>query len=116
MEELGVVNDSTVIEGATPGDIWQQVSKHLKDNHKIKLPDLEDIGDGGLLPVVPRFDNASVAGQQGPVIATAGRIENDDNQAARVIATRLIEKLHVGQQGSGSSDIVPPGGTQSPMP
>jgi hypothetical protein len=116
MEELGVANDNAVIEGATPGDVWRQVSKHLKDKHKIKLPDLEDMGEGGLLPLVPRFDNAAVAGQQGPVIATAGRLETDDDQEARVIATRLIEKLHVGQQGSDSSDIVPPGGTESPMP
>jgi hypothetical protein len=116
--ELGIVNDDAVIEAATPGDVWRQVSKRLKDKHNIKLPALEDLGgEAALFPVLSRFDNAAVAGQQGPVIATAaGRFNDLDNGEVRVIATRLLEKLRAGQQGSASSDIVPPGGTQSPMP
>ncbi len=116
MAELGVANDSMIVEGETPGDVWRRVSEHLKDKHRISLPDLDDLGNEGLLPVMPRFDNASVAGQQGPIIATTGRLEGDENSEGALIATRLIEKLHLGRQGSGSSDVVPPGGTQSPMP
>jgi hypothetical protein len=116
MAELGVADDPAVIEGQTPGDVWRGVSVHLKDKHKIKLPDLEDLGgETALFPVMPRFDNASVAGQQGPMIATAGRFKTEDAEVEMII-TRLIEKLHVGQQSSGSSDIVPPGGIQSPLP
>jgi hypothetical protein len=114
---LGVANDDAVFEGETPGDVWRVVSKHLKDKHKIKLPSLEDQGgEAALFPVLPRFDNAMAAGQQGPGIATAGRFDDVDNAQARVVATRLLEKLHTGQQAPGSSDIVPPDGTQSPMP
>src|SRR5512141_2935753 len=114
ISELGVVNDNTVIEGPTPGDVWGQVVRHLKDKHNIKIPELDDIGGESTVFAVPRFDNAVVAGQQAPV-AAAVRWFDDDDEQGRLIVTRLIEKLHVGQQGSGSSDIVPPGGTQSPM-
>ena len=113
--ELGVANDNAVIEGETPGDVWRQVKQHLKDEHKIKLPDLEDVGGEGLFPVVPRFDNAAVAGQQGPVIATAGRFESDDREV-QTIVTRLIEKLRMGGQASGGSDAAPPGAAASTLP
>lgn len=117
IDELGIANDNAVITGETPGDVWRRVSEHLKDKHKIKLPDMDDLGgEAALFPVVPRFDNAAVAGQQGPVIAAAGRFDTEDSPEVGMIVTRLVEKLHVGQQDSGSSDIVPPGGTQSPMP
>jgi hypothetical protein len=77
-----------------------------------------DLGGEGIFPAVTRFDNSAVAGQQGPVIAPASHVaEGDEDTAqARMIATRLLEKLHVGQRGSDSSDTVPPGGTRSPMP
>ena len=115
--ELGIENDNTVIEGETPGDVWRRVREQLNDKHKIKIPELEDLGgEAALFPIMPRFDNAAVAGQQAPVIATGGRFETDESGEAGLIVTRLLEKLHAGQQGSGSSDIVPPGGTQSPMP
>jgi hypothetical protein len=114
--ELGVANDNSIIEGATPGDVWRRVREHLHDKHDIDIPELDDVGGEGLFPVVPRFDNAAVAGQQGAVVATAGRFDTEDDAGSNVIVTRLIEKLRMGQQGSGSSDIVPPGGTQSPMP
>ncbi|MGE5601750.1 MAG: hypothetical protein ACM30E_01790 [Nitrososphaerales archaeon] len=118
IDELGVANDNTVIEGETPGDVWRGVQKHLKDEHNIKIPDLEDLGDEGIIfPGAARFDNNAVAaGQQAPVAVGVGNFDTDENAESRVIVTRLVEKLHVGQQGSGSSDIVPPGGTQSPMP
>lgn len=115
--ELGVANDGAVIEGETPGDVWRGVSERLKKEHKITIPDLEDLGgETSVFPVVPRFDNAAVAGQQGPVIALGGKFSSNENAEARMIVTRLLEKLHAGQQGSGTSDIVPPGSTQSPLP
>lgn len=114
--ELGIANDNTFFEGATPGDVWQQVREHLNDKHNIKIPELEDAGGaGGILPIPPRFDSNSIVGQQGPAVAT-GRIGGDEDSQAAVIVTRLVEKLRVGEQASGSSDIVPPGGTQSLMP
>jgi hypothetical protein len=117
MEELGVVNDQAAFEGQTPGDVWRRVKEHLKDKHNIKLPALEDLGgETVLFPVVPRLDGAAATGQQAPAIAAAGASDTDGSDEARLIATRLLEKLHAGEQGSGSSDIVPPGGTQSPMP
>jgi hypothetical protein len=116
IQELGVTNDNAVMEGETPGDVWAQVRKHLHDKHKIDIPTLEDAGGEALFPVVPRFDNAAVAGQQGPVIAAQGRFGSKEGDEANLIVTRLIEKLRMGQQGSGSSDTVPPGGTQSLMP
>jgi hypothetical protein len=116
INELGVVNDNTIIEGPTPGDVWRRVVEHLKDKHGIKIPDLDDIGGESTVFAVPRFDNAAVAGQQAPVAAAARWFEDDDDGQSRLIVTRLIEKLHVGQQGSDSSDIVPPGAAQSPMP
>jgi hypothetical protein len=118
MGELGLANDHTVIEGDTPGDVWRRVQEYLKDKHKIKLPAMDNLGGEGIFPAVTRFDNASVAGQQGPVVAPASHVArgDDDTAEARMIATRLLEKLHVGQQGSGSSDTIPPGGTSSPMP
>ncbi len=114
--ELGVANDNTVIEGATPGDVWTGVQERLKRDHKISIPDLEDLGgEDRLFPVVPRFDNAAVAGQQGAVTALAGRFDTEDAES-RTIVTRLLQKLHAGQQDSDSSDIVPPGATTSPLP
>jgi hypothetical protein len=117
IDELGVANDNTVIEGETPGDVWRRVQQHLKDKHKIKIPDLEDLGGEGILfPGMARFDNNAVAaGQQAPIAVGVGRFDTDENAESGMIVTRLVEKLHVGEQGSGTSDIVPPGGTQSPM-
>jgi hypothetical protein len=117
IDELGVANDNTVIEGETPGDVWHRVQQHLKDKHKIRIPDLDDLGDKGIIaPGITQFSNSAVAGGQAPVAASTGRFETDDSMEAAAVVTRLIEKLHLGQQGSGTSDIVPPGGTQSPMP
>ncbi len=116
ISELGVANDSSVIEGPTPGDVWRRVAEHLRDKHKIKIPDLEELGGESRVFAVPRFDNAAVAGQQAPVAAVAAGFDDDDDAPARLIVTRLLEKLHAGQQGSDSSDIVPPDGMQSPMP
>ncbi len=116
IDELGVANDNTVIEGETPGDVWHRVQQYLKDKHKINIPDLDELGDQGIIaPGIMQFDNSAVAGGQAPVVAGSGRFGSGDNAEAQMIVTRLLEKLHVGQQGPGNSDIVPPGGTQSPM-
>lgn len=117
MAELGVANDNTVIEGETPGDVWTRVREELKDKHHISIPDLKDLGgEAAVFPGTPAFDNAAVAGGQGAVAVTSGRSISDDNAETTMIVTRLIDKLHLGPRSSGSSDTVPPGGTQSPMP
>jgi hypothetical protein len=116
--ELGVLGDDTMIEGDTPGDVWRRVAKRLNEKHNIKLPDLEELGgEATLFPVVPRFDNAAVAGQQGPVIATATRrLDGVEDPGIRVIVTRLFEKLQAGQLAPNDGDIVPPGATDSSRP
>ena len=115
--ELGVADDNAVIEGETPGDVWRRVQEHLKDKHKIKIPDIDNLGDrAAVFPAGTNLNNSVTSSGQPPIAATAGRVDTGDNAEANMIITRLVEKLHIGQQGSGSSDIVPPGGTQSPMP
>ncbi len=117
IDELGIANDNTVIEGETPGDVWRRVQEELKDKHKIDIPDLDQLGDQGIIaPGIMQFDNSAVAGGQAPVVAGSGHFGNGDNLEARTIVARLLEKLHLGQQGPGNSDILPPGGTQSTMP
>lgn len=117
ISELGVANDDAVIEGPTPGDVWRLVQTHLKEQHKINLPNLEDVGSGGVLPLLPRFDNTpTLGGPAAGVPVVGGRIDDGNDMEARTIATRLIEKLHIGEQGSSGNDLVPPGGAQSPMP
>jgi hypothetical protein len=115
--ELGVANDNTVIEGATPGDVWRQVQKHLKDKHKINVPDIDDLGDRGMVfPAGTNLNNSVTSAGQPPIAATGGRVDTGESAETAMIVTRLVEKLHLGQQSSGSSDTVPPGGSQAPMP
>jgi hypothetical protein len=73
------------------------------------------VGNAGIIP--PRFDNAMVAGQQGPVIAAGTDASTGAGEATGVnlIMTRLIEKLNLGQTGAGG-ETLPPGGGQSLMP
>ncbi len=117
MADLGVAGDDAVIEGATPGDVWRQVQKYLKDKHKIDLPDIDDLGDRGMVfPAGTNLNNSVTSAGQPPIAATGGRVDTGEDAETAMIVTRLVQKLHIGQQGSGSSDTVPPGASQSPMP
>ena len=115
IQDLGVVNDKTVISGDTPGDVWEQVRKYLDDNHDIEIPALGDVGGEAILPATPRFDNTAMAGQQGAVVAGQDRFASTKSSEANLVVTRLIEKLHIGKPTPPGSDTVPPGGTQSPV-
>ena len=115
MEELGIAGDNTVFQGATPGDVWEQVAARLKDKHGITLPKVDDTlsgNEGGFIP--PRFDNA-IPGQPTPVTPTVVDLDSEESRGAALIATRLLEKLRMGQE-SASGKVTPPGETQSLVP
>jgi len=116
IEELGIANDTATFEGATPGEVWRQVARHLHDKHKIDIPEVDDVmGADGPVFIPPRYDNA-IAGQQSPIVPAAGDLNSEDDRGVNTIVTRLIEKLRMGEQGSASGDIVPPGSTESLLP
>jgi hypothetical protein len=118
--ELGITGEEAVFQADTPGEIWEKVSEYLRRTRGIKLPDMGEVqggavGNAGIVP--PRFDNAIVAGQQGPVIAagTDASTGAGESSGVNLIMTRLIEKLNMGQTGPGG-ETLPPGGGQSLMP
>jgi hypothetical protein len=117
MDELGIAGDSTVFQGVTPGDVWEQVAAYLKKNRGIDLPSVDDALGGGKPGIIPpRFDNA-IPGQQSPVVA--GTVdpgaESEDRVGVNLIVTRLLEKLRMGKEGRGG-ETVPPGGNESLVP
>jgi hypothetical protein len=110
-EELGIAGETAVFEAATPGEIWQQVSDYLNRTRGIKLPDIGEVqggalGNAGIIP--PRFDNAVVAGQQGPVIAAGTDAAAGESTGVNLIMTRLIEKLNLGQTGADNGPSLMP--------
>lgn len=115
INELGVRDDGTVIEGQTPGDVWRQVAEHLDDRHGIEIPELDDLGGETTLFAPARFNATGVTPQAAPLAGTTEWFDEDHDEETRLIVTRLLEKLQIGQQDSGSSDTVPPTGTRSPM-
>ncbi len=120
MDELGIEGDNAVFEAATPGDVWQQVSDHLKKTRGFSLPDVNDVfsADGGILPV--RLDSNVITGQTGMTAAAGVPVNRivdngEGDRGANLIATRLIEKLRMGTTGPGG-ETLPPGGGQSLVP
>jgi hypothetical protein len=69
-----------------------------------------------VFPAGTNLNNSVTSAGQPPIAATGGRVDTGDDAESNMIITRLVEKLHLGRQSSGSSDVIPPGGTQSPMP
>lgn len=100
MEDLGIANDSTVLEAETPGELVEKVVEHLRAEHDIDMPDADAImggagratlavGGAGLNPVTSASGTPSVAG----VVVGGGLDDIDD--AAVIIVSRLREILNL---------------------
>ncbi len=100
MADLGVANDSTVLEAETPGELVEKVVEHLRAEHDIDMPDADVImagaggtatiavGGAGLNPVTTS-GGTPVAG-----VVVGGTLDETD-EAAVIIVSRLRELLNL---------------------
>lgn len=101
MADLGVANDSTVLEAETPGELVEKVVEHLRAEHDIDMPDADVImggtggvttlavGGAGLNPVTTSGSPAPVGG------VIIGEPLDDIDDAAVIIVSRLRELLNL---------------------
>jgi len=101
MADLGVANDSTVLEAETPGELVEKVVEHLRAEHDIDMPDADIImagaggtttiavGGAGLNPVTTSGGTPPAAG------VVVGDVLDPMDDAAMIIVSRLRELLHL---------------------
>lgn len=101
LADLGVANDSTVLEAATPGELVEKVVEHLRAEHDIDMPNADVImgaagngttlavGGAGLNPVTTGAGTTPVAG-----VVVGGPLDDIDD-AAVIIVSRLRELLNL---------------------
>ncbi len=102
MEDLGIANDSTILEADSPGELVEKVVEHLRAEHDIDMPDADVImggtssvttvavGGAGLNPVTGTGGTPPVAG-----VVVGNPLDDDIDDAAVIIVSRLRELLHL---------------------
>lgn len=96
MSELGIAGDDTIIRGATPADVVEDVVEHLRTQHDLDMPDAREIlSDPASVRWVPPNVEPGMPRTRGavPVDPTDSGAENPGVQ---LVITRLREKLRLG--------------------
>jgi hypothetical protein len=101
MEDLGIANDSTVLEAESAGELVEMVVGHLRAEHDIDMPDAEVImGGGGSVTTVAvggaGLNQVTSSGGTPPVAGfVVGDPLDDTDGAAVIIVSRLRELLNL---------------------
>ncbi len=101
MKDLGIANDSTVLEAETPGQLVEKVVEHLRAEHDIDMPDADVImsGAGGVTTLAvggAGLNPVTTAGGPTPVAGVViGNSLDEIDDAAVIIVSRLRELLNL---------------------